>query len=1165
MRRLKVFVLTLLMSFFSSGLSGNGVGIAIAEGNIVNRVCVGGNVFDATLGVVHANDISQYRMPLVGFFPITNGPYSGHSGREAIDFSAGNGTPVVAARDGIVRWDEDFSDTRDGYGYYIEIDHDDDERSIYAHLSRRISGLNGTRVSQGTLIGYTGNSGIRNGRNYHLHFEVKKDDSDTSYVNIRRLAGVHFFTFEQQDHDLDCNIGMPVGQNDGYSYGTATAQVGLPSVKTAFRCDLNNNGVIVYNTDECQGSGYSLIYNENVFNAGEMRFDVSSIYIPNGWSVFIDDGNLQEKNHLCATSSLWDLNMDYYHPVQNRLIAGHVNRLIVYNNTNCGGRGINVHGELLDLNQYPSYTLPSGGGGDPAPDPGDSSTPPTPDPSANVGVRFYAEKEYQGTSTKLGYGTHDFTTNFLSVQMDRNDMHFYVYDSGGGNDCFDFARFGNSTQYHSFNDHGDWWDKTVRVSIQSGVCPGSPDPNRKVTFYSEKHYQGASWQKQVGFDGGMTDNFYSVRIDEGISFILTNTHGERRCFDKFSFGGNNEYHSFNDHGDWWDNTVTVKVQSIQCPPAAPNFQSPGVNATVPYGNVVVQYQPYLGSESIRGELHGLPQVWYFSQPESITSWNLGPLPTGSYTVKLWAVSSHGNSDVATRSFTVAEPNCNDMSFNNIAVFTDTACRGPYIELKPGWWSFTGNFYKNISSVFIPQGWSAEVIQNRNTSDGPAGCLNWSMWDLSIDNYYQSGETIGDNIQSIIIFAEPNCGRKSPDLYCYELSLTEVVLFDYTYCKGRDKVLPTGTHVLYGFNDIATSMYVPEGKSVKVWRDFFTGPHACWTGNKWYMYADQYYGTDIDADNNISVVEVFDDDHCAMPSVPELYPVIGTNGNYDTIEPNTYVQFQWSDVGAESYHFQFLNSSGEILINIEHDAYTFSQDSNFIPEGIYTWRVKARAMGYESAWVERTLTVQEQILIPDAPTITSPTNQSFEVGKEFHLYWTAVEGADYYQIELIRDGEHTSSWRDEDTDGDFPADSPSLVVGSYTWRVRAHIPAISDFTEWSASASFRLVQFSAPTLISPTKGTVFEHGQDITFTWQGSAERYELVLEPKEESEIQSYRYQTTSTSFTLTDDLPSNGYYWFVYAFNGELRSKSVDELEITIKSKAQPDTNMIYLPFVAR
>ncbi|MCA9361958.1 M23 family metallopeptidase, partial [Candidatus Kaiserbacteria bacterium] len=959
MRRLIIFVLTLLMSFLSSGLSGSSVGIAIAEGSIVNSVCVGGNVFDTTPGVVHVNDISQYRMPLVGFFPITNGPYSGHSGREAIDFSAASGTPVVAAREGIVHWKSEYHDSKDGYGTYIEIDHSDDERSIYAHLSGRVAGLDGTWVSQGTLIGYTGNSGIVDGGNYHLHFEVKKDSSDTSYVNIRQLVGIHFFTFEQQDRDLNCSIGMPPRQNDGYSYGTATAQVGLPNVKTACRCDLSNKGVIVYDADECQGSGYSLIYDGNVFNAGEMGFDVSSIYIPNGWSVFIDDGNLQEKNHLCATSSLWDLNMDYYHPVPNRLIAGNVNRLIVYKNTNCGGRGINVDGELLDLSQYPSYTLPSGGGGDPAPDPGDSSTPPTPDPSSNVGVRFFTEKQYQGSSTKLGYGTYDFTTNFLSVQMDRNDMHFYVYDSVGNHDCFDFARFGNSTQYPSFNDHGDWWDKTVRVSVESGVCPGSPNPNRKVTFYSEKHYQGASWQKQVGFDGGMTDNFYSVRIDEGISFILTNTFGQQRCFDKFSFNGNNEYPSFNDHGDWWDNTVAVKVQSIQCPPAEPNIQSPGVNATVPYGNVVVQYQPYLGSESIRGELRGLSEIWYFSQPDWVTSWNLGAIPAGTYTVNLWAVSSHGASNVATRSFTVAEPNCNDMSFGQIAVFTSDSCHGPYIALEPGWWSFSGDFYKNISSIFIPQGWSAEVIQNGNTSDGPAECLNWSMWDLSTDNYHQSDQKIGDNIQSIIIFNAPNCGRESPNLFCHELSLAEVAIFDYTYCKGPDRVLPTGTHILYGFNDLASSLYIPSGKSVKVWKGYFTGPHVCWTGSKWILGLDLYYGLAENADNNISVVEVFDDDHCGTPLAPELYPVTGSYGETDIIAPNTYVEFWWSDVGAESYQFELHDSTGELVLSDVRDAYTFFVNKDNLTEGTYTWRVKAIMQGYESEWSERTLTVQAQ--------------------------------------------------------------------------------------------------------------------------------------------------------------------------------------------------------------
>jgi len=101
-------------------------------------------------------------------------------------------------------------------------------------------------------------------------------------------------------------------------------------------------------------------------------------------------------------------------------------------------------------------------------------------------------------------------------------------------------------------------------------------------------------------------------------------------------------------------------------------------------------------------------------------------------------------------------------------------------------------------------------------------------------------------------------------------------------------------------------------------------------------------------------------------------------------------------------------------------------------------------------------------IPAAPTITSPSTQTFQYGKEFHLYWTSVEGASYYQIELVRDQVHMSTWTDKDTDGDFPAQDENLKVGSYSWRVRAFVPSFNNFTAWSAQASFKLVEATQPT-------------------------------------------------------------------------------------------------------
>jgi murein DD-endopeptidase MepM/ murein hydrolase activator NlpD len=97
----------------------------------------------------------------------------------AIDISVDEGTPVLAARDGVVMAVESDFDkaglSRDKYvdrANEIRIVHDDGTMSVYAHL--RLDGAlvrPGQRVVAGQRIGYSGNTGYTTGP--HLHFCVQ--------------------------------------------------------------------------------------------------------------------------------------------------------------------------------------------------------------------------------------------------------------------------------------------------------------------------------------------------------------------------------------------------------------------------------------------------------------------------------------------------------------------------------------------------------------------------------------------------------------------------------------------------------------------------------------------------------------------------------------------------------------------------------------------------------------------------------------------------------------------------------------------------------------------------------------------------------------------------------------------------------------------------------
>lgn len=104
-----------------------------------------------------------------GVNPIPNNIYvsqyfgNGHTG---IDFAAMQGTNVLAWQNGKVI---NVQYMNSGYGYYVEIQHNNNIITRYAHASKIIVKI-GQEVKQGDIIMYSGNTGNSTGP--HLHFEI---------------------------------------------------------------------------------------------------------------------------------------------------------------------------------------------------------------------------------------------------------------------------------------------------------------------------------------------------------------------------------------------------------------------------------------------------------------------------------------------------------------------------------------------------------------------------------------------------------------------------------------------------------------------------------------------------------------------------------------------------------------------------------------------------------------------------------------------------------------------------------------------------------------------------------------------------------------------------------------------------------------------------------
>lgn len=103
--------------------------------------------------------------------------YKVMSQHNGVDLVAGQGTPVLAAGNGIV---EDVIRSGKGLGNIVKIAHDDGFVTVYAHLEDIVV-RKGERVTAGRKIANVGISG--NSFAPHLHYEVYKDGKVMDPVN----------------------------------------------------------------------------------------------------------------------------------------------------------------------------------------------------------------------------------------------------------------------------------------------------------------------------------------------------------------------------------------------------------------------------------------------------------------------------------------------------------------------------------------------------------------------------------------------------------------------------------------------------------------------------------------------------------------------------------------------------------------------------------------------------------------------------------------------------------------------------------------------------------------------------------------------------------------------------------------------------------------------
>lgn len=165
-KKYRVMALSLDELIYKIGLDDEEKDIVNQVLQILNQI----NIPDGGGDIPPANPDGFANPMKTGTYTVTQ--WFGENGHQGIDLGAGEGTPIYASADGVVRF-AGFGDASNGfnrYGYCVFIDHQNGFYTMYAHASVLYVSV-GQTVKQGQHIAGVGNTGQSFGN--HLHFEVR--------------------------------------------------------------------------------------------------------------------------------------------------------------------------------------------------------------------------------------------------------------------------------------------------------------------------------------------------------------------------------------------------------------------------------------------------------------------------------------------------------------------------------------------------------------------------------------------------------------------------------------------------------------------------------------------------------------------------------------------------------------------------------------------------------------------------------------------------------------------------------------------------------------------------------------------------------------------------------------------------------------------------------
>ena len=208
----------------------------------------------------------------------------------------------------------------------------------------------------------------------------------------------------------------------------------------------------------------------------------------------------------------------------------------------------------------------------------------------------------------------------------------------------------------------------------------------------------------------------------------------------------------------------------------------------------------------------------------------------------------------------------------------------------------------------------------------------------------------------------------------------------------------------------------------------------------------------------------------------------------------------------------------------------------------------------------------------APALIAPADGTTVATDTPQLAWSAVDGADAYQVQVSENAGFSAVIVNEPSVAGTTTTVTLPGDGDYWWRVRAKAGA--DNGPWSEIWQFAVVLSecatpSVPALSSPPDGSETDNLRP-TFTWSALADatEYEIAIGENPGLPDAIMVGNPTAPEFTFDDPLQVNQtYYWMVRAHNKagdcDLSSAWSAPWTVTITEEVVPGMRFAFLPLI--